>query len=85
MEYANRCGRPIDPQRLKALPETRLCVRCKNQMEPAPRPNAFADSTPAAGLALFLPQFALFRFGYLFVQLFEQSARLAQLLAGSER
>jgi RNA polymerase-binding protein DksA len=28
-----RCGRPIDPERLKALPETTLCVRCKNELE----------------------------------------------------
>ncbi len=28
-----RCGRPIDPERLRALPETTLCVRCKNELE----------------------------------------------------
>ncbi len=28
-----RCGRPIDPDRLRALPETTLCVRCKNELE----------------------------------------------------
>ena len=27
------CGKPIDPARLKALPETTLCVKCKNQLE----------------------------------------------------
>ncbi len=28
-----RCGREIDPDRLKALPETTLCIRCKNELE----------------------------------------------------
>jgi len=28
-----RCGKPIDPARLKALPETTLCVKCKNDLE----------------------------------------------------
>ena len=28
-----RCGKPIDPARLKALPETTLCIRCKNELE----------------------------------------------------
>lgn len=28
-----RCGKPIDPERLKIFPETRLCVDCKNQVE----------------------------------------------------
>ncbi len=28
-----RCGRAIDPARLKALPETTMCVRCKNDSE----------------------------------------------------
>lgn len=28
-----RCGKPIDPARLKALPETTLCLRCKNELE----------------------------------------------------
>ncbi len=28
-----RCGREIDPERLKALPETTLCIRCKNELE----------------------------------------------------
>ena len=28
-----RCGKPIDPERLKALPETTVCVRCKNELE----------------------------------------------------
>ncbi len=32
-----RCGNPIDPARLKALPETTLCVKCKNEMEKAAR------------------------------------------------
>jgi DnaK suppressor protein len=27
------CGQPIDPDRLKALPETTLCFRCKNELE----------------------------------------------------
>ena len=28
-----QCGEPIDPERLRILPETRLCVRCKRQFE----------------------------------------------------
>ena len=28
-----RCGQPIDPERLKIFPETTLCVRCKNEKE----------------------------------------------------
>ena len=32
-----RCGKPIDPARLKALPETTLCVKCKNEIEKAAR------------------------------------------------
>lgn len=32
-----RCGNPIDPARLKVLPETTLCVKCKNEMEKAAR------------------------------------------------
>ncbi len=28
-----RCGKPIDPERLKIFPETRLCVSCKNIVE----------------------------------------------------
>jgi DnaK suppressor protein len=28
-----RCGNPIDPERLKALPQTTLCVKCKNEIE----------------------------------------------------
>lgn len=24
-----RCGQPIDPERLEALPETTLCIKCK--------------------------------------------------------
>ncbi len=28
-----RCGNPIDPARLEALPETTLCVKCKNALE----------------------------------------------------
>ncbi len=31
------CGKPIDPERLKALPETTLCVKCKNALEKAAR------------------------------------------------
>ena len=31
------CGKPIDPERLKALPETTLCVKCKNELEKAAR------------------------------------------------
>lgn len=32
-----RCGKPIDPERLKALPETTMCVKCKNETEKAAR------------------------------------------------
>ena len=32
-----RCGKPIDPARLAALPETTLCVKCKNELEKAAR------------------------------------------------
>ncbi len=28
-----RCGQPIDPERLKIMPETRLCVTCKAEIE----------------------------------------------------
>jgi DnaK suppressor protein len=28
-----RCGKTIDPERLKIFPETRLCVSCKNEVE----------------------------------------------------
>ena len=28
-----RCGQPIEAERLKILPETRVCVRCKLQLE----------------------------------------------------
>ncbi len=28
-----RCGQPIAPERLLALPEARLCVRCKSAEE----------------------------------------------------
>ncbi len=28
-----RCGKPIDPARLKIFPETTLCVTCKNEKE----------------------------------------------------
>jgi DnaK suppressor protein len=32
-----RCGKPIDPARLATLPETTLCVKCKNELEKAAR------------------------------------------------
>ncbi len=38
-----RCARPIDPARLKALPETTLCVRCKNELEKQARRLAARD------------------------------------------
>lgn len=28
-----RCGNPIDPARLKALPHARLCIRCQTEIE----------------------------------------------------
>lgn len=31
------CGKPINPERLKALPETTLCVKCKNELEKVAR------------------------------------------------
>ena len=33
-----RCGRPIDPERLEILPETTLCIDCKQALEHQ-RPN----------------------------------------------
>lgn len=35
-----RCGKPIDPARLKALPETTLCIQCKNALEKLTRRGA---------------------------------------------
>ena len=32
-----RCGNPIDPARLEALPEATHCVKCKNELEKAAR------------------------------------------------
>jgi RNA polymerase-binding protein DksA len=32
-----RCNKPIAPERLAALPETTLCVKCKNELEQAAR------------------------------------------------
>ena len=32
-----RCGKPINPERLKVLPEATLCVKCKNEIEKAAR------------------------------------------------
>lgn len=32
-----RCGKPIDLARLQVLPETTLCVKCKNELEKAAR------------------------------------------------
>jgi DnaK suppressor protein len=29
------CGQPINPQRLEALPDTRLCINCARQVEGA--------------------------------------------------
>lgn len=28
-----RCGQPIDPARLKAIPHARLCIRCQSEVE----------------------------------------------------
>ncbi len=28
-----QCGQPIEPERLKILPDTTLCVKCKSEME----------------------------------------------------
>ena len=30
-----RCGKPIEPERLKVLPDTTLCARCKAELERA--------------------------------------------------
>jgi DnaK suppressor protein len=30
-----RCGKPIDPARLKAMPTTTLCLQCKQELEAA--------------------------------------------------
>lgn len=35
-----RCGSPIDPERLKIFPETRMCVKCKNEVERLARRNS---------------------------------------------
>ncbi len=35
------CGHPIEPERLKILPETRLCVKCKAQLERPAHPRAW--------------------------------------------
>jgi len=32
-----RCGQPIDPARLEALPEATLCIKCKAIVERQPR------------------------------------------------
>ena len=32
-----RCGKPIGPARLEALPETTLCIKCKNDLEQGAR------------------------------------------------
>ncbi len=29
--YCDSCGQPIDPQRLEAIPEASLCIKCKAQ------------------------------------------------------
>ncbi len=37
-----RCGQPIPPERLRVLPEARLCVRCKSKEEKSARRNMFS-------------------------------------------
>lgn len=32
-ELCERCGRPIEPERLKVLPDTTLCIKCKVELE----------------------------------------------------
>jgi len=32
-ELCERCGQPIEPERLKVLPDTTLCIKCKIEME----------------------------------------------------
>lgn len=31
--YCERCSRPIEPERLEALPDTRLCLSCQREVE----------------------------------------------------
>jgi DnaK suppressor protein len=40
-----RCGEPIDPARLEALPEATLCIKCKAIVERMPRPSPPEERT----------------------------------------
>ncbi len=40
-----RCGEPIDPARLEAIPEATLCIRCKTILERQPRPAPATEET----------------------------------------
>jgi len=40
-----RCGEPIDPARLEAVPETTLCIRCKSIVERQSRVRITSDSS----------------------------------------
>jgi RNA polymerase-binding transcription factor DksA len=40
-----KCGKPIDPERLEIFPETTLCVDCKRQSERMARAAAASSST----------------------------------------
>lgn len=32
-DLCERCGQPIEPERLKVLPDTTLCIKCKIELE----------------------------------------------------
>lgn len=32
-DLCEQCGQPIEPERLKILPDTTLCVKCKTELE----------------------------------------------------
>lgn len=37
-QFCESCGEEIQPERLRALPTTRYCIRCANAREKQPRP-----------------------------------------------
>ena len=40
--YCEKCGEEIPPERLQAVPYARMCLRCKNETEAAPK-NKFKE------------------------------------------
>jgi DnaK suppressor protein len=42
-----RCGKPIDPERLEIFPETTLCIDCKRETERLARAAAASSSPPS--------------------------------------